>query len=76
MLAVLPLCPIVSVQNSTIDYDLSDYKLPYLKRQLLEFEFDFSNSISNNAPQSGDDDPVEYKNKSFASTIKPIYIII
>lgn len=72
LFSVMISAPLIA-QNSTINYDLSDYKLPYLKRHTLEFDLNLSGNSSFSKNQFNDDDPVKYSQHRFQSTISPSY---
>ena len=56
MLASIIYLEQAGAQQSTVNYDLSNYKLPTLKRQILEFNFDITgNSISTKSEYNNND---------------------
>jgi hypothetical protein len=63
----------LGAQNSTIDYELSDYKLPYLKRHSLEFYFNSSVSSTFLKRETDNNDPEKTSQKVFNSAISPRY---
>ncbi len=63
----------LSAQNSTIDYDLCDYKLPYLKRHALNFNFYLTTDYSSLKTQDGDNDPYRSLIQRFSAAISPTY---
>jgi hypothetical protein len=64
--------PLVA-QKSTINYDLSNYTLPYLKRHVLEFDFGLSNSYSKSVNQIDDNDPTKSNYSRLSASVLPIY---
>jgi len=72
LFSVLISAPLIA-QNSTVNYDLSDYKLPYLKRHTLEFDFNMLTNYSSQNYQFEDNDLVETSNQEFTITILPRY---
>jgi len=60
-------------QQSTIDYDLSNYQLPNLKRHVLEFNFDVSGSSYSTITENEGYDPQKRYQKYFSSVLSPNY---
>jgi hypothetical protein len=65
--------PGLNAQNSSIDYDLSSYKLPYLKRQVLEFDFYLSNYTSLRKQTLNTEDEDKSRNNQLRTNLNPTY---
>jgi hypothetical protein len=72
-LLILFFCGHSSAQKLTLDYDLNEYKLPYLKRHLLEFDFSIANTHSVTKYTYNDLDPDKSVTRNFSSNLNPEY---
>ena len=73
LLGVIFLCPCLTGQNSTINFNLEQYKLPFLKRHILEFDLNLSGSNYLNKIENEDEEQYRYLRNTYSAGLIPRY---
>ena len=73
MLASIIYLEQAGAQQSTVNYDLSNYKLPTLKRQILEFNFDITGNSISTKSEYNNNDTLELNQNGYLLGISPFY---
>jgi hypothetical protein len=60
-------------QSPAIQYNLRNYDLPFLKRQVLELQFNFTSTDQSNALWHNAEDVVKSSNQHFLLQLQPVY---
>ena len=73
MLASIIYLEQAGAQQSTVNYDLSNYKLPTLKRHVLEFNFDIVGNSTSTKSEYNNNDTLESNQNQYSLGISPFY---